>query len=121
MGITMEMLGVIRMEKPAGAVPAGLKIASFARPDSFDAVPSPVLTVGSFTLWPFSYLDNRESFGLAMYDPEWKLTGRIEKPGARYVCNVELEGAGETGTITFRGQANHTVVMKPGELEPLML
>jgi hypothetical protein len=83
---SMEMLKVLAMHAPRGPVPTGMKVASLAGPSVLQPAPAcPLLGVGSFTLWPMSYIDNRISFGMVMYDPRWKVVHQFEKRGARYV------------------------------------
>lgn len=121
--ITTNMLSVTPMAEPPGPIPDGLKLASFAGPNTFDPYPggNPVLTIGSFLLWPMSYVDNRVSFGMVMYDPQGQVLNQLEKPGARYVCQIAINGSGDTGSVTFTGQADQSVTMTLDEICQMML
>jgi hypothetical protein len=115
MGCSMDMLSSITMPAPLGPIPDGLKVASLADPNQLQPAPScPVLGIGSFTLWPMSYYDNRVSFGMVMYDAEWKPINQVEKPGARYIYKVTLNAANQS--VTFIGQANQSVTMTLDEI-----
>jgi hypothetical protein len=112
MACSMDMLAAIEISSPAGSIPEGMKVTSLAGPDTLQPAPAcPVLAIGSFTLWPMSYIDNRVSFGMVMYDPNWKIVGQVEKPGARYIYKITLNGSGESGSVTFSGQADQFVTM----------
>ena len=121
MNLTMGDLKVITMKQPRGAIPGGLKVASITGPDSLQPLPAcPVLAVGSFTLWPMSYIDNRVSFGMVMYGPNWKPIQTVEKPGARYIYQITLAGQGTSGTVTFLGQANQQVQLTLADIVALL-
>jgi hypothetical protein len=117
MACSMDMLTVIRMPKPLGPIPDGMKVAALAGPNTLQPPPScPVLAVGGFTLWPMSYIDNRVSFGMVMYDLKWRVVNQVEKKGARYVYKITLNGSGDTGSVTFSGQADQSVTMSLDEI-----
>jgi hypothetical protein len=117
MACSMDMLAVIQMPKPRGPIPDGMKVTSLGGPNTLQPAPScPALSIGSFTLWPMSYIDNRVSFGMVMYDPKWKVVKQIEKPGARYIYKITLNGSGGTGSVTFSGQADQAVTMSLDEI-----
>lgn len=122
MPVTMDMLQVLNVPpQPKGAVPTGLKSIALSSPEAGLAQTIPVLAIGGFTFWPMSYDDNRMSFGMVMYDPQWNVVNTIEKKGARYIYQITLDGSGSNGTVTFLGQDNKKVVMALNEFEPLML
>ena len=117
MACSMDMLSVLKIPKPLGPIPDGMKVTSLAGPNVLQPAPAcPALGIGSFTLWPMSYIDNRVSFGMVMYDPLWNIVGQVEKPGARYVYNITLSGSGSSGSVTFWGQADQTVAMSLDEI-----
>ena len=117
MGCSMEMLSVINMRAPKGSVPEGMKVTALTGPGSLQSAPAcPAVAVGGFTLWPMSYYDNRVSFGMVMYDLKWKVLKQVEKPGARYVYKITLDGAGDKGSVTFWGQADQKVTMSLDEI-----
>ena len=121
MACTMDMFAVVKIPAPKGPIPDGMKITALQSPDSGQSAPaSPVLAVGGFTLWPMSYYDNRVSFGMVMYDLKWNVVGTHEMPGARYIYDIKLNGEGETGTVTFIGQANQSVSMTPADICALL-
>ena len=47
-----ETISTDTMQSPPGAVPEGLKIASFAGPNSFDSTATPVIRVGALPCRP---------------------------------------------------------------------
>lgn len=117
MGCEMDMLSVLKLSAPKGPVPDGMKVTALQGPDTLQSAnPGPVLGVGSFTLWPMSYIDNRVSFGMVMYDPSWKVVNTVEKPGARYICQITKSGEGDQGSVTFTGQASQSVTMSLDEI-----
>ena len=112
MACSMDMLQVITMPAPLGPTPDGMKVTCLAGPDTLQSASScPALAIGSFTLWAMSYYDNRDSFGMVMYDPLWQVVSQVEKPGARYINKITLNGSGADGSVTFLGQANQSVTM----------
>ena len=115
---TVDMLKIIHMTGPKGRIPDGMKVTAIMGPDNNQPQRNgPVLAVGGFTLWPMSYTDNRVSFGMVMYDPKWNIVQSIEKPGARYIYNITKDAA---GTVTFIGQANHSVKMSLADICQMM-
>jgi len=113
----MQMLKVISLPAPKGPVPDGMKVTAISNPDTTQSAPtSPVLAVGGFICWPMSYYDNRVSFGIVMYDLKWRVVNTLEKPGARYIYKITLEGRDDTGSVTFWGQANQKVTMSLDEV-----
>jgi hypothetical protein len=113
----MDMLQVITMPAPLGPTPDGMKVTCLAGPDTLQSASScPALAIGSFTLWAMSYYDNRDSFGMVMYDPLWQVVSQVEKPGARYINKITLNGSGADGSVTFLGQANQSVTMTLDEI-----
>jgi len=112
---SMNMLSVIKMPKPKGPIPDGMKVASLDGPNTLQpAAACPALAVGGFTLWPMSYMDNRVSFGMVMYDPKWKVVNVVEKKGARYIYKITLDNA--HGSVAFSGQADQAVTMSLDEI-----
>jgi hypothetical protein len=117
MSCSMDMLSVIKLSAPKGPIPEGMKVTALQGPDTLQpANPGPVLGVGGFTLWPMSYIDNRVSFGMVMYDLKWNVVNTVEKPGARYVYQITKNGEGDQGSVTFSGQANQSVTMSLDEI-----
>lgn len=117
MACSMDMLAVIHMPKPPGPVPDGMKVTALQGANVLQSAPAcPVLAVGGFTLWPLSYIDNRVSFGMVMYDPKGKVVNQVEKPGARYVYKVTTTGTGSGGSVTFSGQSDQSVTMSLDEI-----
>jgi len=118
---TMEMLQPIHMQSPPGPTPDGLKVAALQDPDSLQMARScPVVSIGSFILWPFSYYDNRVSFGMVMYDPLGKVLAVKEVRGARYIWQITTNGRGMDGSVTFTGQARQSVTMTCMEIGAMM-
>ena len=117
MACSMDMLSVLKIGAPKGPIPQGMKVTALHGPDTLQSAnPGPVLGVGGFTLWPMSYIDNRVSFGMVMYDLKWNVVNTVEKPGARYVYQITKNGEGDQGSVTFAGQANQSVTMTLDEI-----
>jgi len=109
MGCTPNMLEVIKMSAPKGTIPDGMKVTALEGPNTLQsAALCPAVSIGGFTLWPMSYIDNRVSFGMVMYDPQWKVVNSVEKTGARYVYQITIDGS---GTATVAGQASQSITM----------
>lgn len=118
---TMNMFQPIHMQRPPGEIPDGLKVTSLQDPERLDPARSnPVLSIGSFLLWPMSYYDNRVSFGMVLYDPRGKVVGVMEKPGARYIVQITTSGRESEGTVTFTGQGNQSVTMTCMEIDKFL-
>ena len=117
MACSMDMLSVLKISAPKGPTPEGMKVTALQDPNTLQpANPGPVLGVGGFTLWPMSYIDNRVSFGMVMYDLNWNVVNTVEKPGARYVYQITKNGEGDQRSVTFAGQANQSVTMSLDEI-----
>jgi hypothetical protein len=109
------MLAPIKMRGPQGKIPDGMKVTCLSGPNVLTpATACPVLSIGSFILWPFSYIDNRVSFGMIMYDPQGKAVATVEKKGARYVYKITLNLP--QSSVTFSGQADQSVTMTLDEI-----
>lgn len=118
---TMDMLQPISMKAPPGPVPDGMKVIALQDPNALGmAGTNPAVGVGSFTLWPMSYYDNRVSFGMVMYDPKGRVVGTLEKPGARYVTRITKDGTGSDGTVTVWGQSDQKVTLTCMEVDRLL-
>ena len=121
MACSMDMLSVLKMSAPKGPIPAGMKVTALQGPDTLQSAnPGPVLGVGGFTLWPMSYIDNRVSFGMVMYDLNWNVVNTVEKKGARYICQITKSGEGGQGSVTFTGQASQSVTMSLDEIRQML-
>ena len=116
MACEMDMLSVLKMTSPKGPIPDGMKVTFLSGPNGGPVPSGPVLGIGSFTLWPMSYMDNRMSFGMVMYDPQWRVVNTVEKKGARYVYNITMSGSGGSGSVTFVGQSDQSVTMSLDEI-----
>ncbi len=114
MACSMDMLFVLKLSAPGGPIPEGMKVTALQGPDTLQSAnPGPVLGVGGFTLWPMSYIDNRVSFGMVMYDLKWNVVNQVERRGARYVYQITKN---DDGSVTFSGQANQSVTMSLDEI-----
>ena len=120
MALSPDMLSVVNLNKPPGAIPNGLKVTTLAAPNALTmASATPTLAIGGFTIWPMSYMDNRVSFGMVSYDPKGKVVEQLETPGARYVYKVTIDSA--TGTATFYGQDDQKVSLTLDQMYKLIL
>ncbi|MFC0515141.1 Hint domain-containing homing endonuclease [Mucilaginibacter angelicae] len=97
------------------AIPQGMKYECTAGPDSLNTINNcPVVNWLGYTFWAFSYIDNRNSFGIAGYDSNGNVVAQWEKPGSRYLYKITIDEIAKS--VTFWGQANQTVVMTWDEL-----
>ncbi|KAJ6596124.1 hypothetical protein DFH09DRAFT_1357303 [Mycena vulgaris] len=81
------------------AAPSGLDYVTF----NGDNTQYPVLIVGTYTYWPLSYDDNRESLNLVGYDQNKNLVSQVELPGTRYIDIVIYDP--DAGVISLIGQS----------------
>lgn len=119
MGYPVEMFEVIKMARPNGPIPDGMKVSFSNDQSGSPASPGPVLAVGGFTLWPMSYDDNRVSLGMVMYDLNWNVAATVEKQGTRYVYKIEVDAA--RNSVVFTGQSNATVTMTFDEIVAMLI
>ena len=111
----MDMLAPIKMRGPLGPIPNGMKVTCLSGPNVLTPAPAcTVLSIGSFILWPMSYIDNRVSFGMVMYNPQGKVVETVEKKGARYIYKITVNSA--QNSVTFSGQADQAVTMTLDEI-----
>jgi hypothetical protein len=98
--------------------PAGLKVTCL-KEISNGAPPSdtcPVVKYNGYTVWAFSFNDNRLAMALVTYDEHKSVVGNITKNGARYVWNETSSLL--TKNVQFFGQANQYVSATWAELFP---
>ncbi|HEX3110784.1 MAG TPA: hypothetical protein VHU41_16925 [Thermoanaerobaculia bacterium] len=120
MGLSADMLSVVKLSKPPGPTPNGLKVTTLADPKTLTMASStPTLAIGGFIIWPMSYMDNRVSFGMVSYDPKGRVVEQLETPGARYVYKVTVDKA--SGTATFWGQDDQKVSLTLDQMYKLIL
>jgi hypothetical protein len=98
---------VITATSTPANIPAGMRVQCTAGPDSFTAIPCPVVRCGRLTTWALSYNDNRNSFGIVTYDPQGNIVRQFERGGARYLWQITLNPTPQT--VTFWGQSSATV------------
>jgi hypothetical protein len=91
-------------------IPDEIKISCFTSSNSFEEAENcPVVVCGGVRIWPFSYIDNRDSVAATAYTSRGDLLGITEVPGARYIYSSTVDL--DTETVTFTGQADFTAVM----------
>jgi hypothetical protein len=75
----------------------------------------PLLKCGGITYWVFSYLDNRNSFGVVGYDRNGGVVKPVvEKTGSRYVSAITVNAGAQTVTLVGQiggGGVPQTVTM----------
>ena len=102
MACSMDMLSVLKLSAPKGPIPEGMKVTALQGPNTLQSAnPGPVLGVGGFTLWPMSYVDNRVSFGMVMYDLNWNVVNTVEKQGAGNISQITKNAEGDKAPLTF--------------------
>lgn len=118
---TMDMFQPIKLAAPPGEIPDGLKVTALQDPKTLEmAKLCPVLAIGSFLLWPMSYVDNRVSFGMVLYDPRGKPVEVVETPGARYIVSIATSGRETEGSVVFTGQEGATVTLSCMEIDKIL-
>jgi hypothetical protein len=96
-------------------VPAGLKVTCLQGPNVLVSSPTcPVVRWGGYTYWALSYLDNRVGMAIVAYDGAGNIAAVWEKPGARYVYGVAVDGVART--VAFAGQSDARITMPWSEL-----
>jgi hypothetical protein len=119
MAVTPEMLKVVSAAKPPGAIPNGLKVASFVDSGSTRQAPAtPALAVGGFTIWPMSYGDNRMSMAMVSYNPKGDVVQVMELKGARYVYKAAVDQRSDS--VTFTGQSDQKVTLTAAQIFDLL-
>jgi hypothetical protein len=96
-------------QNPHPSIPDGMKLTALTPSGSSVANSYPIVAFGTNTIWPYSYSDNRMSFGLVAYAANGSILHTWEKPGARYIVGIAINIPAQT--ITFTGQSNATVVL----------
>jgi hypothetical protein len=92
------------------AVPPDPNLKVTCIDEALNSVPCPVVKCGGITYFVFSYLDNRNSFGVVGYDPNGGVVKPlVEKPGARYIHTITINGG--ASNVTLSGQGAQTVTM----------
>jgi hypothetical protein len=98
-------------------IPDGLKEVFMGDPESLETITTTnVIKFNGLTYWAYSYLDNRNSLAIVAYDSSNNIVNQWEKSGARYLWKITVDSDNET--ITFHGQASHTVFMNWSDLVP---
>jgi len=77
----------------------------------------PVVRWDGYDYWAMSYGDNRSSMAIHVFDPSGQLIDVTEKSGARYLYAIDIDDVART--VTFRGQADHTITMTWDDLKGL--
>lgn len=99
-------------------LPAGLKMTCMKSPNQL--VPSatcPVVQIDGYTVWAYSFIDNRVSLALVTYDAKRNVVGNITKDGTRYIWEVIPDRNNSDG-FAFYGQSNAQVTATAAELHP---
>ena len=102
-------------------IPSGLKVTCLADTSPAINISStcPVIEWNGKTYWAYSYLDNRNSLAIVAYDSSNNVLLNVEKPGTRYVVDIQLSPTSLTidshgnlvGNAAFIGQVGQTVSM----------
>jgi hypothetical protein len=75
----------------------------------------PVLKWKDYTIWAYSFIDNRNAFQLIMFDADNMIISQWYKPGARYLEDIALDTA--AGSVDFIGQSEYKVTLTFEEIE----
>lgn len=96
-------------------IPFGIKMATLADPDKLDPTKQcPVVVYGNHTFWPFSYIDNRNSFCIISFCEDGHMHNSVELIGSRYIWKIEVDESNEK--INFIGQSRQTVSLSFNDL-----
>ena len=96
-------------------LPSDLKASALSSPNTLDSSPDmPVLKWNGLTYWPLSFVDNRLSLAIVVYNDNDLIVHRWDRPGTRYIVDITVNS--DQKTVTFIGQSNRTVVMSWDEL-----
>jgi hypothetical protein len=88
--------------------PAGMKVTCLVGPDSLQSSTTcPVIQYQGLYTWAFSFLDNRDSYGIVSYDGQANVIKNVTRDGARYVYKMTVDPAAQT--VSVWGQANAKV------------
>ncbi|MDB5456777.1 MAG: hypothetical protein JWP92_2362 [Caulobacter sp.] len=86
--------------------PAGMKVTCLVGPDSLQwSATCPVIQYQGLYTWAFSFLDNRDSYGVVSYDGQANLIKNTTRDGARYVYKMTVDPAAQTVSIWGQGNA----------------
>lgn len=97
------------------AIPDGLKTACLADPGSLQPCSTyPVLFWNQLTYWPYSFIDNREALAICAYDPAGNLVKRVDRDGARYIYQINVDEQAQT--VSFVGQAGASISVSFNDL-----
>jgi hypothetical protein len=89
-------------------IPFGLKMTVLADPGKLDpASKCPVVMYGDHIFWPFSYVDNRNSFCIIAVHQDGTMCNSYELPGSRYIWSIVVDDANQK--VNFIGQSKQTV------------
>ena len=103
----------------APLVPAGLKVTCMEGPNQLTPSKTcPVVQYNGYSVWAYSFIDNRVSLALVTYDSNNKVVGNITKNGTRYIWNAV--SSLHTQGVEFFGQTNTWVTATWAELFPGM-
>jgi hypothetical protein len=96
-------------------IPFGLKMTVLADPDKLDpASKCPVVIYGDHIFWPFSYIDNRNSFCIIAVHQDGTMCNSYELPGSRYIWSIVVDDANQK--VNFIGQSRQTVSLSYNDM-----
>lgn len=96
--------------------PQGLKYAWLTDPDLLDRDNTrvPIFLYGPYLYTVFADDDNSYTMYIVAWDIYQREVKRVEKPGARYIWQIQYDA--DAGTVTFIGQASRSVTATLQEL-----
>ena len=91
-------------------IPFDIKMATLADPGKLEpATQCPVVVYGNHVFWPFSYIDNRNSFCIVAFHQDGEMCNFLELKGSRYIWKIEIDETNKK--VNFIGQSKQTVSM----------
>ncbi|MCA9547814.1 MAG: hypothetical protein KC613_25595, partial [Myxococcales bacterium] len=115
--LTPRVISVPTAQAPRSAQrPEGTKI-SCNRPGGAQADACPVIQLGDYTVWAFSYRNNSYGFELAAYRGD-QLVGHRGVGGSRYLEGAQVNRGAQT--VDFIGQGGRKATVSFADLERLI-
>lgn len=73
------------------AIPEGLKVTCDKSAGGPESSTCPVIKYDGYTTWAFSFLDNRNAYGIVTYDASGTVVRNVTLNGDRYVYKMEVD------------------------------
>jgi hypothetical protein len=92
-----------------------MKVTCMINGGSLDPSPTcPIIMYGGNNTWVYSFIDNREAYGVVTYDAQRNVVKNQTLNGARYVYKITVDSLAKT--VSLWGQSDKKVVVKWADL-----